>query len=295
MATHLLSRLSVHLIIAISACVHSANGRFGCLGCLCTGLCPKQNTVHAFDANITLFDNCLLTGCVDDIPPLSPKSYMILEMGSSRSEFVEPDPSDADIKWFDINSDLITQNKTSKSNSYHILLLMGAYDITHFIFFIGHYLPLQHLPNRKQLRRVFEFFSQFQHGVDHVDLKSFIHNYNSTRKRFMDLGNQWEYMRELESNKHVLGFDDNETIIFGRQSHTPASKMRKDHATKTSTHFWETNWLLCLQSNITRHRTRTPRIINSTRNSQLTLLSQILNSTNHYLVNMLRCAVFHGE
>eukprot|EP01083_Nonionella_stella_P031310 85730_1 len=236
----------------------------GCLCYLCNRLCGKNNKVHSIDQSDVdvAFDNCLqFERAANDSNPqngsqisvLSPKSQMLSEMGrltdmatkstvTKRLSFDSVDPADSDMKCFGINLDFMTQNnRTVKRNTYIVLVDIAAYDMTHYLYFIGHYLPLQYPPNARQFQKLFNFFAQFQHGALRVNLRTMrtiidVDKFDEMREILLDLGNQWRNVREFESLSRLLGCE-NASIT------STNIKRKMSINAHNRKHFWKTDWL----------------------------------------------------
>eukprot|EP01083_Nonionella_stella_P075255 204502_1 len=232
----------------------------GCFSGLCHRLCGKRNKVHHKDTRMIVFNNFLQLNVqlahvanhtqnttmfsppktipqLSDLMQLSDFSFV----RSQHSFNHESMTMDRDIKWFDIDSDFIKEfNTTVKTNCYIVLVDITAYAITHWLFHLGYYLPLKHLPHARQFQKVFQFFSQFQHGAHRVDLKSLIKSFDEMRERLIDLGNQWDNMKELESINHLLGFDNASITSSSRMLKMRPRTRSIKHSKR---HFWRKNWL----------------------------------------------------
>eukprot|EP01083_Nonionella_stella_P028456 78348_1 len=132
------------------------------------------------------------------------------------------DPTDSDIDWFDINSDVFelesSDNTTLKTNSYIVLLDVAAYDLTHYLFFLGHYLPLQQRPDlAKHFQKLFKFVSQFEHGANRVNLRNLVKSMHVMRQRLVMLGNPEQTMEELDSINQIFGYDIRNATAMSRR------------------------------------------------------------------------------
>eukprot|EP01083_Nonionella_stella_P021048 58365_1 len=258
-------------LINSTQCVHCT-----CLAGLCARLCGKQNQVHSDPSPTTEFNNCLQFDSPanqENTSILSPKGQMLFEMpaltlqhqalstpkgtintesrsgvGSSswwtpRSGSSKPNTLSANIDWFDVDTDFIANNNASeaiKANRYFLLVTVITYDIVHYLFFIGHYLPLYHFPNARKFRHVFDYFAQFQNGARRVDLRTEMKGFEQIRNELLNLGHLWDEMKDIEQLNRLLGYDNNSIVSSRQEKHKRSSRSR---GSKSSTQFWETNWL----------------------------------------------------
>eukprot|EP01083_Nonionella_stella_P002286 6580_1 len=255
----------------------------------------EETKIHPMGNTLTMFDNSLQRDLEQDpldwvvnysysrqlsSRPTSPSptspvvSLMNLhanETGSDVHTIAAPaiatDTLPDNITWFDIDSHYITQNSTViKSNMNIYLINIIMYEMTHVLYFLGHYLPLQNNQAiATQFQLIFDYFAQFQYGVNSVNLRNMVNNYESIRHKaihLLTIENSEESLQSLNIPSHVVDFEAKSSLskIYRHRARMMRAhlaprvrtKLHSEDDTTYSTisslsrhenHFWNTDWL----------------------------------------------------
>eukprot|EP01083_Nonionella_stella_P061121 159348_1 len=182
----------------------------GCLGC-CTRSSRVTPKTEPEDI-ITAFDNCVFSadalysimvnnsktdgsGSGDAEYPLSPKSFMVSTMQSLQPQLDIKALEDTtemlpkNVNWFEVDSHYITQQNNSfiQINMDNYLITLTAFDCTHMLYFLGHYLSFNQSAFAVEFQSIFEYFTQFRNGLYRVNVKTLIENYEPMRARLLGL------------------------------------------------------------------------------------------------------------
>eukprot|EP01083_Nonionella_stella_P071485 192035_1 len=157
-----------------------------------------------------------------------------------------------DIQWFDIDSKFISENNQNKTMTTKISLVLTnvmAYDITHYLFFIGHYLPLNQLTHAIQFQRVFNYFAQFRNGVSGLNFKKIINDFPQIREKLINIGTQWDdhvdvnVLHELSSQQTDAALQSARLVGITNKQPWPKPRPKKRENNARTRYFWDTNWL----------------------------------------------------
>eukprot|EP01083_Nonionella_stella_P310202 1101278_1 len=203
----LLAFVYVLMVLSLAPCIQSAC--FDCFGFRSkrSKRPPKAKPlfVSVPSDECSGFDNCLLIAHDVHHPSandssndrLSPQSSMLSTMQSHNYPSILslhtignlPDyQPDLNVNWFNVSSHFITQNDTIiKSNMNIFLVQTIVYDISHVLYFLGHYLPSNNTAMASQYQLIFNYFTQFQHGFKRVNLHQVMKKFESIREKVTHL------------------------------------------------------------------------------------------------------------
>ena len=241
-----LSFLFLQLLFGITSVSSS-----GCLLCLSGCTKRKKTAVVPIGKELSFFDGCM------DIKfgtPETPKSVMCSEMASHgyhlETQDIKSIPDyDEGILWFNVNANLMQQNETKK-NVNSILATVYAFDITHTLHFLAHYLPLKNSTNNNQFQLVFDYYSQFQNGIKAVDLQVWFAQFEPMRTRLLNLWNIiTKPLSDSDIPNHVTEFNRSFSLTsmyihrMSARKHGTQSKSRKPKPTHNKEYFWNSKWV----------------------------------------------------
>eukprot|EP01083_Nonionella_stella_P071042 190536_1 len=237
-----------------------------CATCFeCFNAVFRKTRIQSISNTDNCFDNCLntqgiITSDSNSTQLPSPQSLLLSTMLFSRNgsdtqsiaasikefEFELLNLPD-NVTWFKLDSDYTSQNSTHMNR---LLLSLIIYDITHTLFFIGHYLPFNASANARQFQIIFDYFSQFQSGVRTSHLRSVILNFESIRKKVIDFQDLPMDEPDVDIPHHLFDFHakpplsamSRHRMLMRRVQDTPRVKdMNSDRS--SIKYFWNTDWV----------------------------------------------------